>query len=262
MTDTPAGSQPDGNLPDSSQGSRQNVPQLSTPISYDGSEVRRGYPGVSQSNTPQGSFPTVPSFTQQQNPSPGRQDPFSMTSLGSALPEMFQGYSSMPSQRYSVSHSTSLPHYHQPNAQFVGPAGMTPPSGSMPYNIQYQPQYQGMYAPAHSQAPTNLGAGAVMGSQFYQGQPYINPSQQSGSSFYVQPSQYGVQNQMFASNASTGQYGVRGGFVVDPRLANQQRGSEYLGGPSGGGNAGRAGSIGKSIYIMVFNGILASFNRF
>ncbi|CZR50729.1 uncharacterized protein PAC_00603 [Phialocephala subalpina] len=244
MTDTPTGSQPDGNLPNSSQPSRQNVQHLTTAVSYDGSEVRRGYHGSSQSNTP-GSFPSVPSFPQQQSASPGRQDSFGMSSLGSALPDAFQGYSNIPSQRYPVNHPASPPQYHQQNAQYAVPAGMTSTTGSIPYNIQYQPQYQGMYAPAHSQSPTNLGVAAVMGSQFYQGQPYMVSPQQSGS-FYVQPSQYGVQNQMFPNNASTGQYGVRGGFGVDARLATQHRGTEYLSGTSGGGNSGRSASIASS----------------
>lgn len=249
MTDNTAGSQPDGNLPNSSQASRQNVPNLATTVSYDSNEVRRGYHGSSQSNTPQGSFPTAPSFPQQQNPSPGRQDSFGMNSLGSALPEVFQGYSNMPSQRYPINHSTSPAQYHQQNTQFAGPTGMPSPSGSMPYNIQYQPQYQGMYAPTHSQSPTNIGAAAAMGSQFYQGQGYMVSPQQSGS-FFVQPNQYGVQNQMFAANASAGQYGVRGGFGVDARLATQHRGTEYLTG-STGGNSGRSASIGKSLFIML-----------
>ncbi|KAE8452120.1 hypothetical protein EG329_001587 [Mollisiaceae sp. DMI_Dod_QoI] len=247
MTDTPGGSQPVGDLPNSSQGTRPNVSNLATAASYDGSEARRGYHGPSPSNTPQGSFPTVHSFPPQSNASPGRQDPFSMTTLGSALPETFQSYGNMSSQRYSSSQSASPLQYQPPGAQFTLPAGMTSQSPTAPYNMQYQSQYQGMYAPSHSQSPPNLGLAAGMGGQFYQGQTYMSPPQQPGSSFFVQPGQYSVQNQIFQSNAPAGQYGIRGGFGVDPRLTSQQRGMEYLGGPPVGANP--ASSSGQSSVV-------------
>ncbi|KUJ22408.1 uncharacterized protein LY89DRAFT_575586 [Mollisia scopiformis] len=245
MTDPPARSQPAGDLPNSSQSSRPNVPQLATPVSYEGNDPRRAYHGSSQPNLPQGSFAPVPQFPQQQNSSPGRQDSFGMTSLGSALPEVFQGYGSMPSQRYAGSHATSSLQYHPQSTQYTAPAGMTSPS-AMPYNIQYQPQYQGMYAQSHNQSPTNTGTASGLGNQFYQGQIFMGQPQQAGGPYFVQPNQYGAPNPMFMSTPSTGQYGLGRGYGAENRLPNQFRGTEYLEGHPAGTGPGRSSSIASS----------------
>lgn len=250
MTDTTGGSQPVGDLPNSSQGPRQNVPQLATAVAYDSSEVRRGYQGPAQSNVFQGSYQSVPSFPPQQNPSPGRQDSFGMTSLGSALPEVFQGYGNMPSQRYSGNHPASAHQFHPQVTQFTATPGMTSPTATMPYNVQYQSQYQGMYAQNQHQSPPNPGAALGMGNQFYQGQSYIGPPQQTGPPYFVQSNQFGAQNPMFMANHSPGHYGIGRGFVADNRFS-QQRSSEYLDGHSGAVGPGRSSSIGKSSKTMI-----------
>jgi hypothetical protein len=128
--------------------------------------------------------------------------------------------------------------------QFAMPTGMTPPTGTIPYNIQFQPQYQGMYAPTHNQPQSGLGgAAAGMANQFYQTQSYMNQPQQAGSPFFMQPGQY-AGSQMLQGNVSAGQYGARG-FAIDGRPATHFRGAEYLSGPSSGGDPGRSASIGK-----------------
>lgn len=243
MTDTNITPQPEGDLSNSSQVPRQHVSHITTALPYDNVDRRRDYQRLSQSRTPQGNFSNMPPFPPQQNVSSGRQDAFNLNSLGSNLPEAYPNYGNSASQRYSSAHSPSALQFQPPNAQFSVPGGMTSPPGTMQYNYQYQPQYQGVYAAG--QSPTSLGNTTAIGGQYYQGQSFMGAPQQPGSSFYVQPGQYGSQNQMYATRAS-GQYVPTGAYGVDARSAVQHRGAEYLGGQLGGMDAGRTASIGKA----------------
>lgn len=239
MSDIPGGTPPVGDLHNAPQGSRSSSSQLPPTGPYDSSDPRRTYYPSPQPTAPQSNFQQMSTFSQQHNPQPGRQDSFGMSGLGSALPEVYQNYGGSSSQqRYPSTHATSSLQYPQQNMQYAVPAGMT----SSPYNVQFQPQYQGMYAPNPNQSQSGHGAATTgMANQFYQA-PYMNQTQQAASSFYAQAGQY-AGAQMMAGNVSAGQYGGRG-FAVDGR-PTQYRGTDYLPGPSGGGDPGRSASICK-----------------
>ena len=247
MGDTPVGSQPVGDYSNPSQTARANVSQLSSPGLYDESEARRAQHGAFQSTSSHsGHSPNQP-YPPQQHTSQSRQEPFGMTSLSSALPDVsYQSYNQLAPQRYPPSPSSSALAFQMQNIpQFGNPSAMGQPAGNAPYNIPYQAQYQGMYAQGHAPSPQHLQSTTPSGTQFYHGQGFIGQPQQPGSPFFIQPSQYGPQGHMYATSPSVAQYGVRGSFPNESRVLPQQRSNEYLGG--GSSAPGRSSSIGKCI---------------
>src|SRR6266536_5501406 len=222
MGDTPVGKGPFG---DASRTKGANTSQSQNSGVFDDHEAGRGLQhGISQPNISQGSYPYMHSYPTQQHTSQARQDPFSLSSLATALPYFSnQNYGNIPPQRFAPWSSPSALGYQMQHVpQFAGssPSGQSP--SNMPYNYPYQSQFQANYAPGPTPPPQHFQSGARTGNQFYQNQGFIGQPQQPGSPFFVQPNQYVSQNPMYPGSAAAGQHGGR----MDQ---NQQRVSEYTG---------------------------------
>lgn len=241
MGDTPGGPEPLGDGSNPPLGSRHSP---SNPSPYDESETRRDGQSGSQSSTLQRNYPPMQRSSSHQSLTPGRQDSFNMASIGNALDSSYPTYSNIQPQRYPPGASPSAVLYQLPNAAYTGQPAMIPPAQNLPYHVQYQSQYPAMYG--HTQTPSsqNLQSGA----QFYQGQGFIGQPQQPRSPFFANPGQYATPSHLYPTSPAAGQYGGRGRFAGDFRLAGQQRSSEHLSAASGGTAAttpGRSSSIGK-----------------
>ena len=245
MGDQPSRSQPVGDFSNPSQTSSANVSQLPNPGLYDENEARTAQHGTFQSIPPQAGYSPNQPYPIQQQASQSRQEHFGMSSLNSALPDVsYQNYNQLSTQRYPPSSSASALAYQTQNiAQFGNTPTMGQPAANIPYNMPYQAQFHGIYAPGHVPSPQQLQPAAASGTQFY-GQGYAGQGQQTGPPFFIQPSQYAPQGHMYSANPAVAQYGGRGGFVTGSRVTPQQRSNEYLGG--GSSAPGRPSSIGKS----------------
>lgn len=188
------GRSPSGDLLSNSQGQSQSA--MSPYYEIDGSKAYQGAPR-SQSST---------NFSQ---------DPFSFTSLASALPDpTYQNYS----QRYSSAPSPSaLMHQQFQSApQYAGPPAMSQAIAGMQYGMGYQAQYQGMYVPGHIQQSAMNG-----GNQYYQSQGYVGQIPRMGQNYSFQPGQY-----TFGGPTTAGYLSARNGVLGDAQVAGQ-RGSDY-----------------------------------
>jgi hypothetical protein len=240
MGDTPGGAQAGGDYSGPSSGT-SNKAQTSTPdlASYDDGETRDTSSGTAQYRSIQGSYPTFSSYSPH-TVSPGRQDAFNMSAMGSTLPDgAYQSYGSP--QRFAAGTSPPL-HYPMQSRQFGGPPNLSLQAQNVPYNMQYQSQYSGMYATNQSPAVSNLGPGINMSSQYYPGQAFVAPApQQPGVPYFIQPNQYGAQSQMYSPGAMMGQTSSK--TFMAPSAAN--RGNDYgAGAVQAGVASGRSGSIG------------------
>jgi hypothetical protein len=242
MGDTPTGHA--GSSPNTTQGSRAD--SLKAGIYEDGT-VERGYHEAPQAQMQHNFFNTQPfpaQHTQQNNPQ-GRQYPFNMASLGSALPDMsFQNYGSSLTQRYTAGQTGPQHLYQMQSPPISSPSGMSSQTANMPYTVQYTGQYP-MYAPGQNSSGQNMGTAGVVGNQFYQDPGHMG--QQQGSPFFAVPGQYGhgPQMQMYAGNPLPTQFGQRVAYQGDGRSTTQQRSTDSPG--TGPGGAGRSGSIGEHI---------------
>jgi hypothetical protein len=243
MGDTPTGRPVvDGNF--------QNSAQRSSTSSFDESEGPKAYQGGPHASSSQGNYPHAQSVQMQQHGSQSRQEHLNMASLATALPDMsYLNYSNVSPQRYASGPSPSQHLYHlQSMPQLNGPINQS--ATNLPYNVQYQAPYQGMYVPGQSPPTVNSQSGLNIGNQFYQGQPFMG--QAPVSPYFIQPGQYGPQGQMYTANPSMGQYGSRGSFTGDNRPLPQQRSGEYQPGTLIDGMQRRPSSIGKGIIKPIY----------
>jgi hypothetical protein len=247
MGDTPTGRPViDGDFQNTTaHGGRTNPAQRSSTSPFDESEGPKSFPGGSHAPGSQGNYPHGQSFPAQQHGSQSRQENFNMAPLGTALPDMsYMNYSNVSPQRYASGPSPSAHLYQLQNMpQLTGPASMNPPATNMPYNVQYQAPYQGMYVPAQNQSSANSQPGLNLGNQFYQGQAFMG--QTPVSPYFIQPGQYGPQSQMYSTSPSMGQYGPRGSFTGDNRPPPQQHSGEHQPGSLIDGAQRRSSSIGE-----------------
>jgi hypothetical protein len=241
MGDVPLGSQPTGRSSNMAHSSRQESSQSPPTALHEDSEGRKGQQGIPS----QTSYPHSQPYPQQQYPSQTRAESFNMNALGSALPDLsYQNYGPSLPQRYAASSSGLV--YHPQAPQFAGAQNLAP-SGNPQYNVPYQGQYQGIYPQGQSPSPPHLHPGVPAASnQFYHNQMFLG-QQQQGSPYFVQPSQYSPQNQMYPTLPSPTQYNSRSSFPGDTRFQTQQRANEYLDANYTSGGAGRSSSIGELI---------------
>jgi len=247
MGDIPIQSQPAGNIPD--PGNAAPVSALNQ--NHDSEERRDSFENTLPSAS-RGNYPSMQSFASQHQAPHGRREPFDMTSMGSSLPDIsYQNYSSMPSQRYPGGTSVSQYAYQLQNVpQFASPPVINPSPTNIPYNMQYQSQYPGVYMTGQSQSPANLQAGLNTAHQYYQSQGFAGQHQQPGSQFFIQQGQYGTLGHMYPPISAAGTYSPRGAFAGDNRISPQQRSLENQGSASAGVSPGRSSSIGKQMSLF------------
>lgn len=237
MGDVPPHRQPSGEFTSAPQGTRPSVSQSSGRSTYNENETRTGQPAPS-APSPQPGYPPMQPYSSQQHIQHARSENFNMNALGNALPDLaYQSYGHVPPQRYPQGPASPGVLYQVQNVPpYTGAPSVSPSSAT--FNMQYQGQYQGMYATGNPAQHLQPGAA---GGQFYPNQGFVGHQQQQGSPYLVQPTQYGVQSQMYTGSPS--QYGMRGSFSGETRLPGQQRATEFLG-ASAAGPAGRSSSIG------------------
>ncbi|TAQ83512.1 hypothetical protein B7494_g8153, partial [Chlorociboria aeruginascens] len=197
--------------------SGSNISQLPTPSPRgDADESRKSQSGASQPHMPRQVSPQT------------QAEPFDMGSMSSALPDpSYQGYGQPRPQRYPSSQQPPVLFQLQNVPQFVNQGSMN--AGLMPYNIPYQPHYQGVYNPNHP--VQHHISGVPVPSQFYQNPGFIQQSpQQPGSNFFIQTAPFNPQGQGYGGSQSPVQYAPRNSFAGEGRGSSQPRGSEYLGG--------------------------------
>ncbi|KAG0650857.1 Splicing factor [Hyphodiscus hymeniophilus] len=235
MGDTPPNRQLSGELTNAPQGSRSTMSQSP---GYSENDSRKA-PQAPAAPSPQTGYPPMQAYPQQQHGQHVRPENFNMAALGGALPDLsYQGYGHMPPQRYPQGPASPGILYQIQNVQqYTSPPNISPSTAT--YNLPYQSQYPGVYATGNASPHLQHG---TAGSQFYN-QGFVSQHQQQGAPYLVQPNQYGGQNQMYAGSPT--QYGLRGSFSGDSRLAGQQRATEFLS-ASTGGSVGRSSSIGSS----------------
>lgn len=257
MGDTAGSTQPHGDSSGASlQPSRSSAshdPQSGVPdrretvsAQIDGSQAgQRAFPTQysspsAQQGRPQDIYP-------QQHPDmaqlPGNipSDPYRMSPLGAALPDVSYQTYPYPQQRYAQGPpAPGMVYQLQAVPQLAVPPGITPQASTL-YNAQYQPQYQAVYPPNHPSSPPQPQSGTLPGSQFYQSGTFLGqqPQQQPGAAYYYQPNQYGAQNQVYGTSPSSVQYGGQVPFSRDNRNFSQQPSNEYH------GNSGRTASVGS-----------------
>jgi hypothetical protein len=262
MGDTPTGRPVvDGDFQNTAHGGGANSTQRSSRSQFEESEGQSTFQGSlhAPGSGSHGNYPHGQSFPAQQHGSQNQQEQFNMAPLGTALPDMsYMNYSNASSQRYPSGPSPSAHLYQLQNMpQLGGPASISTPATNIPYNVQYQAPYQGMYVPGQSQSNPNSQPGLNIGNQFYQGQAFMGQAPMSPP-YFVQPGQYGSQSQMYSTSPSLGQYGARGPFTGDNRALPQQRSGEHqLGNPTDGVQR-RSSTIGaletfRSMYIKLTN---------
>ncbi|KAB8302031.1 hypothetical protein EYC80_005483 [Monilinia laxa] len=202
-----------------------------------------GFPNTSQvpmQNSAQNLISTssnyAPNFPYSRHPmSHGTLEPFNMTTLGAALPDMFyQNYG----QRFPQSPSApSQPFMYQ--MQFANQGNLSPPPTASSYTTPYQTQY-GMY-PSNQQMQQQHMHMVTNNPQFYAGQGYMGQPQpqQTGSHYYIQSGSFGQQGQIFTGNQIGVQYPQRGSFSSENRPMSQNRNDSFVnmtgqaGGPNG-----------------------------
>lgn len=241
MGDIPPTSQPGGNLTNNHQGSGMISSEFPSPRVFENNDPGKAYY----------SAPSPSQLQQQQGQQHMRPDSFAMNPLSASLPDVsYQNYH-LPGQRFQSNSPASTILYQVPNIpQFAGQAPMNQP-GSAPYNIQFQPQYQNVYAPHYNsnhpqQSPHQLSGATPGTNQIYQNQGFMGPSQmqQPASPYFVQTGQYG-QGQVYSGNNGGAQYGSRGNFQG---AIPQQRSNDFSGGAYSNSQPGRPSSIGKLPY--------------
>ena len=252
MGDTPPGRLVvDGDYPTNTNGPRSNSARRASASPFEESERSNGFQGSSHLPGSQGNFPQGQPFPSQHG-SQSYQEHFNMSSLGSALPDTsYLNYNNSSPQRYPPGPSPSahlyqIPNMHQPGAL----ASMNPPATNLPYNVQYQTPFQGIYVPGQNQPTANQQAGLNIGNQFYQGQAFMGHP--PVAPYFIQAGQYGAQSQMYSAHPQMGQYGSRGSFAGDNRSLPQQRTGELQVGTSIDGLQRRSSSIGKLEQLLRF----------
>ncbi|CZS94402.1 uncharacterized protein RAG0_04411 [Rhynchosporium agropyri] len=228
-----SGTSPSRDYSSTAQGFRSNGVQNSGPGQYD-SEYEKGYNGFSQ-------FQNAQQFSQAQS------DSFGLTSLSNALPDAaYQNYGNAATQRYVAGQSLSpLMYQYQNVPQFTNQQNMGHTFPSMPYNMAYQQQFQGMYGHGQTQRSQISQPMLSAGNQFYQGQGFVGQPHQMSPAFMVHNSQY-AQGQVYSMSSTSGPFSPRGGFNGDNRLPGQSRSGDHLNGSLVGGVPGKASSIASS----------------
>jgi hypothetical protein len=220
--------QPTDDPPNMSHPFGQDAAQLTRSGSQEEDELRKGRPGASsQQSTSQLGYSGGHQYQHQQNMLT-RPEPFTLGSLGTALPDLpYQNHGQYP----SASASSGYIYPIQNSPQFAGAQAINPPNA--PH--QYQAQYQDIYAAGNPPSGPHLQQGTAVGGQFYH-QGYMGLQQQQGTPYFIQPSQYNPNGQMYAGMQQPAQFGARPGFSGDSRNLTQKRPNEYIGGvpPSGG----------------------------
>ncbi|RDW64010.1 hypothetical protein BP5796_10512 [Coleophoma crateriformis] len=177
-------------------------------------------------------------------------DSFAMNSLGAMLPDTpHQNYGASPNHRFQAGPTAPGMLFQRPNMpQYAGQSGMNQ-QGNVPYNIQFQGQYQTVYSPqqypsSFTQHPLAM-HGSNPGGQLYPAHFFVGQQQppQSASPFFSQPTQYG-HNPVYSGNHSGVHYGVRASY--NSTAPNGQRSNEYLGSTTDVTVQGRPTSIGSS----------------
>jgi len=207
--------------------SAPDVSQSSSAEFYEDGSRKSGQRPSSQPGMSQANRPSYSSYPQQQPTSQAGPEAFNMSPIAAVLPDQsYQSYG----QRYpqGASHSTSV--YPTPNMHPYGPTVMSPPPTGNSYNMSYQPQFPG-YAPDQASSQ-HMPHATQINTQFYSNQGFMG-GQQPGSPYFVQPTQFSHQNQMYTGPPMATQYVTRGGFTGENRLPVQQRvGTEHAEGIS------------------------------
>ncbi|KAG9236113.1 YT521-B-like domain-containing protein [Amylocarpus encephaloides] len=232
MGDTPGGSLPAGELPNTSQGTKfSGQHTTSSPTDQ---------PVGAQQQTNYAQYQQYPSQYMPQH----RQDAFEMGSLGGALPDA-------PYQNYHLSHQRPLGHspgYPLQNMTHLASHSISNQGiGTPPYSVPYQPQYQGMYPSDHMamqpqmQSPTN--SGHFFSNSGFTGQGQPQPQQQIPP-YYVPAGQYVPP--MYGANLPP--HAGRSTLSGENRQPQSPTSKEYLGSSSG---AGRSESMASTISSVV-----------
>ncbi|RDL34613.1 RNA-binding, RBD [Venustampulla echinocandica] len=228
-----------GDFPESSQGARSNVSHpTSGPSDMD---PRKAQGSMSQSKDSRTSYLPSQSFHSQQHVPQQRPDAFMLPGLAGALPDIsHHNYGNFPQQGQIPNQSPSGLVYPMQNmTQFVG--SPIPNQPNVAYAALYQGQLQGIYPTDQTPSTQQLQPAAAGGQNFQGG--YIAQHQQPSSQYFLQPHQYGSQDQIYSGNSTTAQDRMRNDFSRESR---QQPGSEYMrASPSSSGPA-RSGSIASS----------------
>jgi hypothetical protein len=139
-----------------------------------------------------------------------QQETFNMNTLGLALPDQYQVYTSPPQRLHGG--SSLLPHQHQMNHHFGNPANLSQEMQNPPYNMQYQTQYQGIYSPGHNQAILGNAPGANISNSYFQGQQFMAQPHQQTPTYLVQAAQYRGHSQTYTSHKLLNQPSVKGAY--------------------------------------------------
>lgn len=183
---------------------------------------------LSQQNIPQTSYAQghSPQYPSPYHQSQTRSDPYNLSQLNTALPDVsYQNYGHLPQRFPPAPGSSGLGYATQNSPQYATPQAVAPNNAQYPY----QAPFQGIYVAG------NPAAVAGIGNQFYH-PGYIGRQQQHGSPYIMPPNQFPLHNPAFPGMQHPSQYGSRGSVSEESRGTIQQR-------PNG--DQGGSDSIGK-----------------
>ncbi|KAK2628179.1 hypothetical protein QTJ16_002825 [Diplocarpon rosae] len=176
------------------------------------------------------------------------QDPFSLASLATSLPDStHQNDDNIRDQRSSSGTSpASLTYRYQNTTRYAGHPAISSPLAHMQYGLGYQTQYPGIYSPGNTLQHYNSHSNTSGGNQYYSSQVYFG--NQLGYPFLVHPGQLGP---MLPGPSTAGPFGISSGTLGDGRIPGQKRGKEYFNGPLSVGTRGRPSSTSSGASSVV-----------